>query len=286
MSQETGKVATATKSASGTSGTINRDLPLPVGTPTNINPIPYNNSPIDLKQNDAVKYDIVDTTGLGDYEAQNISLISTPPPVDPDFPVDSNYPGATIITSSQNGNLIINGNTVIVEGATITGNAIVQGGTLILKSAAQDGTVRAKITGDIEAKQDATVIIYKSDVGGDLHYHNNSGSSQLKIKGGSSGGDTNVHNSQKVIHGSTMGGDTSKVGGDVSYKDNNNVIIDGLIITGMKKDLTVKNTVQSTSVKNTVVQNGDVEITKNAGCSYSNISTPNGSQNISGCTLV
>lgn len=218
---------------------------------------------------DKVSFDVIDD-GFGNLTATDVRLLAVS---DPDFPADE---GTLYVPVT--GDLNVNGITVTVKGVTVNGNVnITNGGKLILKSTSEEGAQRARVTGYIDGKQNSTLIIYKSDVNGNVFFHNNV---EFKMKGGSVGGDVNIHSSQNVKKGGTVGGDVDIKSNSVSLE------IDGLTLTGTGKSLTVKNNKTSTVVKNVTVNNGDVEIKNNQGCSYSNISTPNGSQDISGCNVI
>lgn len=258
MATEYGTIASVTNA---NSGTVTRDL-----FPANP-PIAYiNPSLFSLAKDNKVTMNIDDS---GPEPVATILTVVTTP-VDPDFPADE---GTLYVPVT--GDLNINGITVTVKGVTVNGNVnITNGGKLILKSSAEDGSQRGRVTGYIDGRQNSTLIIYKSDVNGNVFFHN---SVEYHVKQGSVGGDVQLHSNQKVKQ-------NGSVGGDVDIKSNTvSTEVDGLTLTGTGKSLAVKNNKTATIVKNVTVNSGDVEIKNNQGCSYSNISTPNGSQDISGC---
>ena len=268
MAQETGVIKTV---LTATTGSIQRNsgaVPNPVSydDPTLV---PRN---ITLSPDEAVGYDI-------DLDAVVTNV--TPAGSDPDFPKDEDYPGATIITAPVGGDLSVNGGVTIVKGTIVNGSVtITNNGVLILKSTDETGTQRARVTGSVNALANGTanLNIYKSDVNGSITFFNNN---ECKIKGGTVGGDGDIRNGAKLtIKGGTVGGD-----GDIRNMKTS-VNIDGLTLTGIGKNLDVRNNKVSTVVKNIVVNNGDVNISNNKGCSYSNITAPNGNVDITGCTAI
>jgi hypothetical protein len=221
------------------------------------------------------------TMDVNEADRVPATILTIVTPSDPDFPQDSDYPGANIITSPVNGDLNVNGGTTIVKGTTVTGNVTISNnGTFVLKSTDDSGAQRAKVTGSVTATANGTgnLNIYKSDINGSLRFFNNT---EAKAKGVIIGGDTDIRNSAKAkINGGTIGGDT-----DIRNMKTS-VDVQDLTLTGAGKNLDVRNNGTTTTVKNVTVNSGDVTIRNNQGCTYSNINTPNGTKDISGCTSV
>jgi hypothetical protein len=244
-----------------TSGTLQND------DPAYPNPLPFTDNSlvwarILLTVNERVSFNI-DVNGV-------ISTVRPLVVADPDFPADA----GTVYTTPYNGHLVIAaGTTVTVSGTTVNGNVHVNGGTLILKSSTSAGTTRSSVTGQINASALANVVIYKSDVIGNLLFHE---SQDLTIKGGSVGGDTDIHSSRTVKNQGSVGGDTD-------IKNCANLLLTGLTINGASNGLKVRDMETTTAISNVIVSNGDALIKNNTGCSYSNITAPNGTVNITGC---
>ncbi|HXC05224.1 MAG TPA: hypothetical protein VNZ86_10765 [Bacteroidia bacterium] len=262
MAQETGIILTLDFSGKVQIGTLSRDNGL---TP---NPIPFDatnlfGGPIVLNIGDAVSYDFDPQTAT----ASNINPIVA----DPDFPADQ----GTVISSPYNGDLVLAAGTITtISGTTVSGSITLNGGTLILKSSTQGGTVPAVIQGDLRGMKNSNVTIYKSQIAGSLLFHN---SGALTIKGGSVGGDTDIHNSQRIKNQGSVGGDTD-------IKNCQVVLLSNLNITGAGNNFKLNNNTSSTVASNITVANGDAIIKNNTGCSYTNITAPQGNITISGCT--
>ncbi|MFI5150402.1 MAG: hypothetical protein ACHQRM_11765 [Bacteroidia bacterium] len=259
MGSETGTINSVDSSITGT---ILRDNGL---TP---NPIAYYDTSlikrgIKLTVGERVSYNL-DSNG-------NPTVVTPLSVVDPDFPPDQ----GTVISSPYSGDLVVDSGTITtISGTTITGNITVNGGTLILKSSDQTGAVPAQISGDVKCITNSNLTVYKSSIAGGLSFHN---AQELTIKGGSVGGDTDIHNSQKIKNQGSVGGDTD-------IKNCAVIIISGLTINGTKNGMRINNTTTSTAVSNVVVNNGNALIHNNTGCSYSNITAPQGKVDITGCT--
>jgi len=152
----------------------------------------------------------------------------------------------TIITDDFNDNLIVEpGDTVIVDGATVSGNVSVDGGTLILS---QSSTV----TGNLEGINGASIIIQ--------------------------GGSTVDGNIEIIVSGSesTLEITDSNVGGNIQTNNIDALTIINSILNGnihSDNDGTV-------TITNNININGNLEIISPASCTESN-NTVNG--NNSGC---
>ena len=233
--------------------------------------IDFDTLPPDCKVDMTVTFDI-DNSGRTPL-AINITPDSAPP-VDPDFPYNNQFPGATIINTPQTKDLIINGTTTIVEGVTLTGNVKVSnGGTFIVKSVTPTSTIEAVITGHINADENTTVIIYNSTIGSNVSVE---GAASLRVvKGTGVKGHMEIAKTQNV----TVKG--TGVKGNMEIARAQNVTVKG---TGVKGNMEIHGGTGSTVITDVVSSNGNIEIQGNAGCSYKNITAPHGKVNISGCT--
>jgi hypothetical protein len=251
--------------------------------------INFDTLPPNCKVNQTVMFDI-DNSGRTPL-AINITPDSAPP-VDPNFPYNNQFPGATIINAPQTGDLTINGTTTIIEGVTLTGNVkVTNGGTIVIKSTSPTSTVGSVVTGHIHANDNTTVIIYNSTIGSSVAV---AGASELKIVKGTVGGNTEVARTGKVVIKGTVGGNTEiarsgkvtikgTVGGNTEISANQQITIDALTV---QKNVEISSNIVSTIITNLTSTNGNIEIQGNTGCSYTNILAPHGQINISGCNKV
>jgi hypothetical protein len=266
MATETGKVTIVTSQAEGT---IQRDPPNASPNPVQYNDPTLIDRKIFLNMGDSVVYDI-------DLDAviTNINLNSAPP-VDPEYPYNSQFPGATIIDTPQTKDLTVDGNTVIIDGVILTGNVKVRnGGTLVIKSPSPTSSIQATITGHIHASESTTVIIFNSIINGNIAA---AGSTTLSIiRGTTVKGNTEIARTQNLI----IKGTTVK--GNAELQKNQNIIIKG---TTVKGNAEIHENMVSTIITDLTSTDGNVSIQGNVGCSYKNITAPKGKVNISGCTV-
>lgn len=233
---------------------------------------------------------------------------------DPEFPVNSDYPGADIKTTPQ-ADLIFSGSTVIIDGTTVNGNITFTNGTLVIRSTDSTGSQKSTVNGNIEGRLGSTLVLYKSDVNGNIDINE---SQDMKINGGGITGDVQFRSSNNAtINGGTITGDVQlknsndvknngSITGDVQLKENKKAT-NGGTITG---DVQIKNNettavesadpanpvkisgnliVKDNTVKTTLtnVKAGNVDVKNNTGCSYNNVTVnAGGSLKISGCTLI
>ncbi len=254
--------------------------------------IPYEDSTLPAKGgvvvNDKVSFTI-EPAGPGLFKATNLIKQVV---ADPDFPATNE--GDLYVPVA--GDLDINGRTVTVRGTTVNGNVNITNGKLVLTSTAQDGAQRARITGKIDAKQNSNLVIYKSDVNGDIDFKD--GSLDMTINNGSVGGDVQFKDSRNgTINNGSVGGDVQlksstnitvnngSVGGDVQIKDNSTAGVVGADAANPVKvtgNLIVKDNTSSTTLTNILA--GNVDVKNNTGCKYKNVNVvPGGSSKISGC---
>lgn len=239
------------------SGTVRRDdFP---GTPT----IGYTNpSNLDLAEGNKVTMNVIND---GRSDVATILSVAVTPAEPPDE--------GTKKTGTVTGFTVSAGQTVTVAGATVNGDINVDGGKLIIKT-------NSTIKGSVDARNgNAEVLFYNSTIEKSLLFRNSS--QAVTINNGSVGGDVDIRNAAKGT------GNNGTVGGDVDIRNiTNGVTFNGFTLTGSGKQLDIRNNTGTTEVKDITVNDGDVVIKNNQGCSYSNITVPNGNMDIDGCTLV
>ena len=231
--------------------------------------INFDTLPPNCKVDQTVTFDI-DNSGRTPV-AINI-VPDAAPPVDPDFPYNNQFPGATIINTPQTGDIVVNGTTTIVEGVTITGNIkISNGGTVVIKSVTPTSATQASITGFIHASENTSVIIFNATVGGNIAI---AGATELRVvKGGVKGNTEVARTKSATIKGTTVKGNTE-------IQKTQNTTVKGTTVKGNVEIHANTGTTVLTDVTST---DGNIEIQGNVGCSYSNLTAPKGKVNISGC---
>lgn len=255
---ENGTIVTTTTTTNGNPGTVRRDdIP---GTPVidYVNPSNFN-----LVKDNKVTINVDDFSGPEPI-ATILSVVVAPtePPDEGDKK-----------TGTVTGFTVSAGQTVTVAGATVNGDINVDGGKLIIKT-------NSTIKGSVDARNgNAEVLFYNSTIEKSLLFRNSS--QAVTINNGSVGGDVDIRNAAKGT------GNNGTVGGDVDIRNvSNGVTFNGFTLTGSGKQLDIRNNSGNTEVKDITVNDGDVVIKNNQGCSYSNITVPNGNMDIDGCTLV
>ncbi len=207
--------------------------------------------------NQVVGFDI-DNSGRSPL-AINIKPSQT---VDPDDPQSQ----GTVKNGPIAGPLNMNpGDVITLDAATLTGNVKMNGGTLIIKG-------QSTVSGNIQAKNNATLIIYNSSIGGNIKADSSTG--EFKITKGGVKGNIDVSKVAKVtIKGS--------VKGNLDTQKNSNILLSDLTVDG---NVQVSESTTSTVIINLTSTKGNIEISGNTGCQYSNISAPGGNIEISGCS--
>ena len=250
----------------------------------------YNDSnfPANANPLDNVTFDI-DFIGRLPIIATNIKLVNV---IDPDYPKDE--PGQILINNDFTGDIeITTGQIYMVRGATISGNVTINGGKLILSST-QDGSKRSILKGGIDGKDNMRIIIYQSDIIGNIDLKNaaeftvtNGNLNNIDIKksqeisvkkthivGGIDGkdnmrvaiSDTNVEGYVDLKKNSEMVTiSKSRIVGGIDGKDNMKITVSDTSVSG---DMELKNNTLSSVINCTI--NGDLILKDNTNCSSTN----------------
>ena len=176
-----------------------------------------------VNQGDTVNFNFVQAGP--DYQATNLIKVVTGPPDE-----------GAVKTGTITGNLEVNGNTVTLKGAVVTGNVHVKnGGKLNIKP--DDSGTPTIINKNVKAEHNAIVVFYKSEIKHEV----------------------------EIEHCKSFTATGGKIGSDLQLDGNETVSVDGTTVGG---DLECRKTKTSTVIINCNIT-GNLKLHKNAGCSQS-----------------